>query len=97
MGLNAKHGIYDRRVRKGRALDDPLVVRVLDNTEAGLNDDEIDQVVIAAAEQSVFFNDLSCRHWMFDFRAAGGHWCKGEFPEVDGFQQLNPLQVNVYE
>ena len=76
-------------------------VVIHDNTEHGLSVDERHRIAIASANQMIYWNDIDCYHWMFDFKV-GEHWCEALFGEdvMAQFHQDNPfdvLNVNVYE
>ena len=89
-----KHGTHMRE-RSGAGF------RIIDNTEYGLTPEEVDTITDVAAEQAIYWNDIECYHWMYDFKACG-HWCEGLFNEetMEIFEQENPfdiLNINVYE
>ena len=92
--MEVKHGTHMREIYG-------VGFRVIDNTEAGLTAEEVDQIVDKAKDEAIYWNDVDCYHWMFDFKV-GSHWCEGLFGEdvMEQFSQENPfdtLNVNVYE
>ena len=94
MKVTAKHGTHFRKLRGAW-------FRVIDDTEKGLTNEEVDAIAEKASWEPIFWNDVDCYHWMFDFKAAG-HWCEGLFREdvMEQFHQDNPfdvLNVLVYE
>lgn len=83
--LPSKHGDYGVFVGtvdgKGLAvLTEPnecgeCLVVVHDNTDGGLTAGEREDIAKKAVTQTVYWNDIDCYHWMFDFKC-GGHWCE---------------------
>ena len=75
-------------------------VTVYDNSEHGLDADEVQAVAEQAANSNVSWSDDRLCHWMFDFKVCG-HWCDGLFHN-NGLPDEVPslwkhLHVNVYD
>lgn len=50
-------------------------VVVHDDTEHGLSEQERNDIALASIHQNIFWNDIECYHWMYDFQC-DGHWCE---------------------
>jgi len=71
-----------------------IPVLVHDNTERGIDHETRRKIAERAVTQTLYFNDVECYHWMFDF-TVWDHWC--EMVHVrDGGKLFDPLEINVY-
>ena len=71
------------------------LVVIHDNTADGLSVDKRNEIALKAATQTVFWNDIACYHWMYDFKS-GEHWCEMWHGNDDEPYYL-ATHINVYE
>lgn len=67
--MDAKHGTHGRT----NPLDPSAVVIFNDNTDYGLSPDEEMCICRTLSNQPLYWHDIECRYWCYDFEAAN-HW-----------------------
>lgn len=101
--LNGKHGNYGFHIKETTCEDgsrvefeDPIFVMVHDNSRDGLTPEELRKVAEASIHKPIYWNDIECFHWMFDFKV-WDHWCEMVHEGLTGESIHDCMHINVSE
>ena len=100
--MNGKHGnhmIHLKGVhsKNGQWVDfeNPVSVMVHDNSDSGLTNDELRKIAEAAILKPIYWNDVDCYYWMYDFNV-WTHWCEMLHEDRTGEPIYECMHINVY-
>jgi len=98
-GKHGNHGFHIKGLHMSDGdwveFDSPVFVMIHDNSDAGLTNDELRKIAESSVDKTIFWNDVGCYYWMFDFKV-WDHWCEMLHEDHTGESIYECMHINVY-